>query len=245
MKKSNLLSLLGVFALILTGCQTPVESPSSNEQSVPSSEQENSTQSEVSSENKERSSSVEESSPSEENSPSEDPAALLEQYKEAKVAEVSAYVSLENYRADEQTLITEALNTAKVFIGSEAEVDEVVASYKAAVGSLKTNQQYEEEYQLQLNAAKETAKTSINNVAYDELNYYMEDADAIFAAKQLAISNIEAATSIEELTTIVTNYESTVSSTLTKEQYKQQNPVKTDKHTGKEKNHRFFAKLFN
>ena len=31
MKKSNLLSLLGVFALILTGCQTPVESPSSNE----------------------------------------------------------------------------------------------------------------------------------------------------------------------------------------------------------------------
>ena len=53
----------------------------------------------------------------------------------------------------------------------------------------------------------------------------MEDADAIFAAKQLAISNIEAATSIEELTTIVTNYESTVSSTLTKEQYKQQNPV--------------------
>ena len=143
MKKSNLLSLLGVFALILTGCQTPVESPSSNEQSVPSSEQENSSQSEVSSENKESSSSVEESSPS------EDPAALLEQYKEAKVAEVSAYVSLENYRADEQTLITEALNTAKVFIGSatsEAEVDEVVASYKAAVGSLKTNQQYEEEY---------------------------------------------------------------------------------------------------
>ena len=222
MKKNNLLSLLGVFALILTGCQTPVESPSSNEQSVPSSEQENSSQSEVSSENKDSSSSVEESSPS------EDPAALLEQYKEAKVAEVSAYVSLENYRADEQTLITEALNTAKVFIGSatsEAEVDEVVASYKAAVGSLKTNQQYEEEYQQQLTEAKENAKTSINNVAYDELNYYVEEVDAITNAKQLAISNIEAATSIEELTTIVTNYESTVSSTLTKEQYKQQNAV--------------------
>ena len=220
MKKSNLLSLLGVFALILTGCKTPADSSSVNQESTPSQEQ--------SSSPSEESVSNVESSSSEESSPSDNTAELLALYKEEKIAEVNNFVSLQDYRSDEQALIEEALSTAVVFINSastEAEVDEVVASYKAAVGSLKTNQQYEEEYQQQLTAAKETAKTSVNNVAFDELNYYIEEADAITNAKQLAISNIEAATSEAELTTIVTNYESLVSSTLTKEQYKQQNAV--------------------
>lgn len=226
MKKNNLLSLLGVFALILTGCKTPADSSSVNQESTPSQEQ-SSSSSEESISSEESVSNVESSS-SEESSPSDNTAELLALYKEEKIAEVNNFVSLQDYRSDEQALIEEALSTAVVFINSaatEAEVDEVVASYKAAVGSLKTNQQYEEEYQQQLTAAKETAKTSVNNVAFDELNYYIEEAETIANAKQLAISNIETATSEAELTTIVANYESLVSSTLTKEQYKQKNKV--------------------
>ena len=139
MKKSNLLSLLSVFALILTGCQTPVDSSSVNQESTPSQEQ--------------SSSPSEESVSNVESSPSDNTAELLALYKEEKVAEVNNFVSLQDYRSDEQALIEEALSTAVVFINSaatKAEVDEVVASYKAAVGSLKTNQQYEEEYQLTL-----------------------------------------------------------------------------------------------
>ena len=122
--------------------------------------------------------------------------AALEAAKTAAIAELETYKSVDDYREAEQRLVTSTISTGKSKIektSSIISITEVLNEYKLKLDEIKTKAEYEaEEALIALAAKKESAEQEIiAAVGKYDIDYteYIE--------------NINAATSIEEVTTLL------------------------------------------
>ena len=142
----------------------------------------------------------------------------LAKVKEEAKATISSYAKAENYRDAEkaalETLITKA-NTEIDAATTSAVVEGVVTTFKAAVDQLKTDAQYKAE---ELAAAKELAKTEINN--YLSLSAFRsEEQETLTALINEYLGKVDAATEVSDITPLVSEYKTKASAIKTAAQY--------------------------
>lgn len=142
----------------------------------------------------------------------------LAKVKEEAKATVSSYAKAEDYRDAEkaalETLVTKA-NTEIDAATTSAVVEGVVTTFKAAVDQLKTDAQYKAE---ELAAAKELAKTEINN--YLSLSAFRsEEQETLTALINEYLGKVDAATEVSDITPLVSEYKTKASAIKTATQY--------------------------
>ena len=142
----------------------------------------------------------------------------LAKVKEEAKATVSSYAKAEDYRDAEkaalETLVTKA-NTEIDAATTSAVVEGVVTTFKAAVDQLKTDAQYKAE---ELAAAKELAKTEINN--YLSLSAFRsEEQETLTALINEYLGKVDAATEVSDITPLVSEYKTKASAIKTAAQY--------------------------
>ena len=142
----------------------------------------------------------------------------LAKVKEEAKATVSSYAKAEDYRDAEkaalETLVTKA-NTEIDAATTSAVIEGVVTTFKAAVDQLKTDAQYKAE---ELAAAKELAKTEINN--YLSLSAFRsEEQETLTALINEYLGKVDAATEVSDITPLVSEYKTKASAIKTAAQY--------------------------
>ena len=134
--------------------------------------------------------------------------------KAAAKAALAAYKNADDYRAAEQAVLAAAIESGNTAIDAAADLDAVAAALanaKTALDEIKTDAQLTAEEQLA--AAKESAKATVN--AVNAADYITADQQTVTDAKTTALAAIEAATTEEEVTTALNNFNNAIASCTT------------------------------
>lgn len=156
----------------------------------------------------------------------------LEEYKEDVKRKLDNYVDLSLYDDEEKTTVNSVINTAKNNIDDAADINAVKALFEQAKGQLDA-------VKTSLDKYKEASIAIINGYKNDELNKYRDaEKEDIASLKRLAVEDVNAASSRDEVDSIVVGLKLDIDDLKTDEDYKVEELAEAKKEaTSKIRNH--------